>query len=249
MLRGIWLRCVLIVATVLVATPVFVALLILPRWGDLLIHGGRLWSRILLAAAGARVRFHGHDRVRQHDPCIFIANHQSMVDVWVMLTLVPPNTRFVAKQELFRIPVFGWVLARSGCIAIDRGKRSVAIRSLRQAGERIRAGRSVVLYPEGSRSLDGRLGPFKKGAFHLALSAAVPVVPVAITGSFEVMPPRSLRVRPGPVEVFIEPPVDVGPFRPDDHDGLRAAVHRTIGRRFGDPGGEPEPSAVPQEGA
>lgn len=249
MLRGIWLRCVLVVATVLVATPVFVALMILPRWGDLLIHGGRLWSRILLATAGARVRFHRQERARQHDPCIFIANHQSMVDVWVMLTLVPPNTRFVAKQELFRIPVFGWVLARSGCIAIDRGRRSVAIRSLRQAGERIRAGRSVVLYPEGSRSRDGRLGPFKKGAFHLALQAGVPVVPVAITGSFEVLAPRSWRVRPGPVDVFLEPPVDVRPFQPDDHDGLRGSVRRIIGRHFGDPHSAGEPDAVPQEGA
>lgn len=235
MLRGIWVRCVLLVMTVLMATPVLILVLLVPRWGNLVIHAGRLWSRTLLAAAGARVRYHGLQRAHAHAPCIFIANHQSIVDVWVMLSLVPPNTRFVAKQELFRIPLFGWALAATGCVSINRGNRREAIRSLRQAAARIHDGRSVVLFPEGSRSLDGRLGRFKKGAFHLAVRAGVPVVPVAIAGSFDVVPPRSLRVTPGPVDVFIEPPVDVTPFRPEDYDGLLAQVRRTIERRFHDP--------------
>jgi 1-acyl-sn-glycerol-3-phosphate acyltransferase len=235
MLRGIWVRCVLALATVLLATPVAILLPLVPRWSNLVVHAGRLWGRSLLAAAGVRVRLHGLEHARTHDPCIFIANHQSMVDVWVMLTFVPPNTRFVAKRELFRIPIFGWALAASGCIPIDRGHRSLAIRSLRQAGERIRAGRSVVLYPEGSRSRDGRLGPFKKGAFHVAVQAGVPVVPVAITGSHDVLPPGRLRVRPGPVDVFVEPPIDVTPFLPEDHGGLLERVRRAIERRFDDP--------------
>jgi len=232
MLRGLWVRCVLAVMTVSLAGLVTVCVLVVPRWSNLLIHAGRLWARSLLAAAGARVRFHGLERARRHRPCIFIANHQSIVDIWVLLTFLPPNTRFVAKRELFRIPIFGWALAASGCIAIDRGNRSRAIRSLRTAGERIRAGRSVVLFPEGTRSRDGSLKPFKKGAFHLAVQAGVPVVPVAITGSFEVFPPRRLRVRPGPVEVFVESPIDVAPFRPEDHVGLMQIVYEVIAQRF-----------------
>jgi len=206
-----------------------------------------LWSRSLLAASGARVAVHGRQHIRTHDPCIFIANHQSMVDVWVMLSLVPPNTRFVAKQELFRIPVLGSALANTGCIAINRGNRTEAIRSLRVAAERIRAGRSVVLYPEGTRSRDGILQPFKKGAFHLAVQAGVPIVAVAITGSFDVVPPGRLRVTPGPVEVFVEPAVDVGPYQPDDYAGLLDVVQASIARRFRDPLLEREERAVPQE--
>ena len=232
MLRGIWLRAVLLVATVALATPVAVLVLLVPRWGDLIVHAGRLWSRALLAASGARVTYHGREHARAHRPCIFIANHQSMVDIWVMLRLVPSNTRFVAKQELFRIPIFGWALATTGCIAVNRANRAEAMRSLDVAAERIRAGRSVVLYPEGTRSRDGSLQPFKKGAFHLALAAGVPVVPVAITGSFAVVPPRTLRVRPGAVDVWVEPPIDVEPFRPGGHEALRDAVQAAIERRF-----------------
>jgi 1-acyl-sn-glycerol-3-phosphate acyltransferase len=242
-----WVRCVLVVMTVLAATPVAILTLIVPRWGNLVVHAGRLWARTLLAAAGARVKIHGLEHATEHDPCVFIANHQSIVDVWVMLTVVPPNTRFVAKRELFRIPLFGWALAATGCIAIDRANRAMAIRSLRLAGERIRAGRSVVLFPEGSRSRDGRLAPFKKGAFHLALQAGVPLVPVAITGSFKVLPPGSLRVMSGPVEVYIEPAIDVTPYLPEDHDGLLVEVQRTIERRFDRPTPDGEGRAVPQE--
>ncbi len=234
MLRGIWVRCVLVLLTAVLAGSVTLLVLLVPRWSNLIVHAGRLWSRALLAAAGARVRFHGLEHAYEHDPCIFIANHQSMVDIWAMLSFVPPNTRFVAKRELFRIPVFGWALATTGCIPINRESRSEAIRSLGLAGERIRGGRSVVLFPEGSRSRDGSLGPFKKGAFHLALQAGVPVVPVAITGSFESVPPRRLRVRPGPVDVFVEHAIDVTPFQPEDSAGLLEHVRRVILRRFGD---------------
>ena len=115
------------------------------------------------------------------------------------------------------------------------------------AAERIRDGRSVVLFPEGSRSLDGSLGPFKKGAFHLAVQAGVPVVPVAITGSFDVVPPRAFRVRPGPVKVFVEPPVDVTPFRPEDYQGLSARVRETIERRFRGARDAARDQALPQE--
>jgi 1-acyl-sn-glycerol-3-phosphate acyltransferase len=248
MLRGIWLRAVLIVATVALATPVAVLVLLVPRWGNLLVHAGRLWSKALLAAAGARVTYHGREHAHAHTPCVFIANHQSIVDIWVMLGLVPSNTRFVAKQELFRIPIFGWALATTGCIPVNRANRAEAIRSLGVAAERIRAGRSVVLYPEGTRSRDGSLQPFKKGAFHLALAAGVPVVPVAITGSFGVVPPRTLRVRPGRVDVWIDPPVDVTPFCPANHEGLRDVVQASIERHFRPTAGAAEDRAIAHGG-
>ena len=234
MLRGIWVRCVLLVMTAVVATSITIVALLVPRWSNFLVYAGRFWVWSLLTAAGIRVTYHGREHAQEHDPCVFIANHQSAVDVVVMLRVVPPSTRFVAKQELFSVPVFGWALAASGCVPIDRGNRTEAIRSLSVAARQIRDGRSVVLFPEGSRSRDGSLGPFKKGAFHLGVQAGVPVVPVAIIGSFDIFPPGSLRVYPGSVEVFIEPPVDVTPFQPDDHNGLSAAVRGAIERRFHD---------------
>ncbi len=245
MLRGIWVRCVLACMTVLLATPLTIVLLLVPRWSNLLVTAGRCWSRSLLAATGARVTFHGVDNAYRHSPCIFISNHQSSVDIWAIFTFVPPETRFVAKQELFRVPFLGWALRASGCISINRGRRAEAIRSLRVAGERVRSGRSVVLFPEGSRSDDGRLGPFKKGGFHLALQAGVPVVPVAITGSFDVMPKHTLKVTPGPVEVFVESPIDVTRFQPEDYNGLLAEVHSVIERRFDGLEARPDASAVP----
>jgi 1-acyl-sn-glycerol-3-phosphate acyltransferase len=178
------------------------------------------------------VRYVGLEHIDRTAPQVFIANHQSMADIWALLAVLPPSSRFVAKRELFRIPIFGWALAAAGFVPIERSKHSGALRSLDVAAERIRQGHSLVLFPEGTRTRDGRLRPFKKGAFHLALRAGVPVVPVAISGSFELLPPRTLRVHPGPVHVRFEPPLDVAPFQPTDHAGLLEAVRATIARRL-----------------
>lgn len=234
MLRGIWVRCVLLVTTAVLGTLITVVVLLVPRWSNFVIYAGRFWAWTLLTAAGVRVTHHGREHAQKHEPCVFIANHQSAVDIVAMLGLIPPSTRFVAKQELFRVPIFGWALAASGCVPIDRRNRIEAIRSLNVAAKQVRDGRSVVLFPEGSRSRDGSLGPFKKGAFHLGVQAGVPVVPVAIIGSFDIFPPGSLRVVPGSVEVFVEPPIDVTPFQPDDYNGLSAVVRSAIERRFQD---------------
>jgi 1-acyl-sn-glycerol-3-phosphate acyltransferase len=232
MLRGIWAAFVLVIATMACALPAILITLLSPRGSNAVIYAGKLWSRVMLAAVGARVTYHHPERASAQHPCIYVANHRSMIDIWVMFAMIPLETRFVAKAELFRIPVFGWALSSSGMVAIDRSNRREAIKSLRVAAEQIRAGRSVVLYPEGTRSPDGRLQPFKKGAFHLALQAAVPMVPVVITGSFDVMPPKALRVQPGPVDVYLEPLVDPANFEPRDHAGLMADVHAVFERRF-----------------
>ena len=106
MLRGIWVRCVLVLATALLALPTTILALLVPRWSNAIMRAGRVWARLLLAAAGVRVKFHGLQHAGHNTPCIFIANHQSMVDIWVMLSFVPPETRFVAKQELL-LPSYG----------------------------------------------------------------------------------------------------------------------------------------------
>jgi len=216
--------------------PTTVPIHIFFRRSDFIMGVGRVWSRMALWACGARVRYHDLERISARRPCIYIANHQSNVDVWVLLRVLPRSTRFVAKQSLFRVPFLGRALKAAGFIPIDRKNKTRAIRSLNLAADRIRDGRSVVLFPEGTRSRDGRLQPFKKGPFHLALQAGVPIVPIAIAGGGAVMPAGIARATPGDVDVFVLPPIEVEPFLPDDLRGLLDTVHRSIQRAL--PAGE-----------
>jgi 1-acyl-sn-glycerol-3-phosphate acyltransferase len=229
MLRAVFACVVFVVTTLGLGLPAFLVSLLRPR-SDITMKAGRLWSRALLWAVGARVEYVGLEHARSRLPCIFIANHQSSVDIWALVSVLPAPTRFVAKQSLFRLPVLGWAMAAGGFISIDRADRARAIRSLHIAAERVRSGRPVILFAEGTRSRDGTLRPFKKGPFHLALAARVPVVPVAISGSWEVLRPGTARLRPGPVRVEFLPPLDVTGFLPSDHEGLLREVHGRLER-------------------
>jgi len=227
MLRGLLTYVVLVPATALLAGVSTVVNLLRPG-GDFTMRMGRVWSRWMLATTGARVTYEGLDHAAVDGPCVFIANHASNLDIWVVFRLLPLSARFVAKESLFRIPLLGWALRSAGFIPIDRQHRGSAIRSLRLAAERIRSGRPVILFAEGTRTRTGRLGKFKRGPFHLALQAGVPVIPVAISGSYRVMPPRTLRVSPGPVTVRVLKPVDVTPYLPSDVAGLLEVVYEGV---------------------
>ncbi len=230
MLRGVWVALVLVLATIATGVPAIVLGALAPR-RNFVQHAARAWSRVMLAATGARVTSSGALPTLDAPPRIYIANHQSFVDVWALLRILPPTTRFVAKQELRRVPVLGWAMAAGGFIFVDRSNRTRAIHSLRAAAETIRAGRSVLMFAEGTRTRDGRLQPFKRGPFHLALEARVPVVPVAITGSWRILPPDSWRVRPGAVHVEFLAPIEVLGYLPDDVAGLLACVHAALRAR------------------
>jgi 1-acyl-sn-glycerol-3-phosphate acyltransferase len=227
MLRGLYATIVLVLSTSVFGIPA-VVLSLLRRGSDATMRLGKLWSRSMLSAVGARVTYRGLEHSRAHIPCIYIANHQSNVDIWALINALPPATRFVAKESIFRIPVLGWAMAAAGFVPIDRSNRNRAVRSLKVAAEKVRAGRPVVLFPEGTRSTIGSMLPFKKGPFHLALQAGVPVVPIAISGSGRILPRRSLRVTPGTVLVKFLPPIEVAEFQPDDHDGLRDRVRGAL---------------------
>jgi 1-acyl-sn-glycerol-3-phosphate acyltransferase len=227
MLRKIFSFLALVALTVLLGVPAFI-IGAFRRRSEMTSRLGRLWSRGMLAAVGARVEFLGLEHATGDAPCVFIANHQSNVDIWVLLRVLPLRTRFVAKQSLFRFPVLGWAMTVAGFIPIDRKNVGRAVQSLGLAVHRIREGDSVILFAEGTRSRDGRLQEFKKGPFHLALQAGVPIVPVAISGSWQVLPPGTWRVTPGPVRARFLPPMDVAPYLPKDVQGLRAAVHSAL---------------------
>lgn len=192
---------------------------------------GRLWARAHLGVMGIAPVYSGLEHAEGLAPRIFLANHLSALDIWVLTAVLPVTTRFVSKRTIFWIPVLGQAMAVAGFIAIDRRDRTSAIRSLSSAVGPIRRGASVILFPEGTRSRDGRLARFKRGAFHLALEAGVPVVPVAISGTHHVIRPRSIIVRPGPVHVTFAPPIDVAAHA-GDLEGLMSEVRSAIASRL-----------------
>jgi 1-acyl-sn-glycerol-3-phosphate acyltransferase len=224
MLRLTWTFTVFVVSTAVFGGLATVASLLHPG-SFATIRLGKLWAHSILAAAGVRVEVGGEENVSTCPSCVLISNHQSGFDILALLLSVPASTRFVAKESLFRIPFLGWSMTAAGFIPIDRTNRTRAIRSLKKAAESVRQGRPVILFAEGTRSLDGRLAPFKRGAFHLAVEAGVPVVPVAISGSWRILPPRSSRLRSGTIRVRFASPI---PVEDPADDSMDARVGRLM---------------------
>lgn len=230
MLRGLLTVLTFVVVTTVLGLAGIVSGLVTGRT-TVVFRMGRLWSKAHLKVMGIVPVYSGLEHAAGTAPRIFLPNHISTLDIWVLAPVLPLTTRFVSKRTLFWIPVLGQAMAVAGFIPIDRRDRASAIRSLSKATETIRNGASVILFPEGTRSRDGRLARFKRGAFHLALEAGVPVVPVAISGTFNVVKPRSIVVRPGPVHVTFGPPIDLADYA-DDLEGLMAKVRSEISSRL-----------------
>jgi 1-acyl-sn-glycerol-3-phosphate acyltransferase len=230
MLRGLLTLLTFVVATTVLGILGIVSGLVTGKT-TVVFRFGRLWARAHLKTMGIAPVYSGLEHAEGEAPRIFLANHLSTLDIWVLVPVLPVTTRFVSKRTIFWIPVLGQAMAVAGFIAIDRKDRASAIRSLARATDTIRGGASVILFPEGTRSRDGILAPFKRGSFHLALEAGVPIVPVAISGTFDVVKPRSIVVHPGPVHVTFAPAIDVAAYA-GDLEGLMAKVRSEIAARL-----------------
>jgi 1-acyl-sn-glycerol-3-phosphate acyltransferase len=228
-LRGLWVLFVVIGSTAVLASAAVVVELLRPG-RNLSFKIGQIWSGVNLAAAGCRVRYEGHEDLDRYPPCVFVSNHQSNLDVWALARILPVTTRIVAKQSLFRIPIFGSALRAAGFIPVDRADRNKAIRSLGAGIEWLRAGNPLLMFAEGTRSRDGRLLPFKKGPFHLAVQAGCPVVPIAVVGSGALMRPGALKVLAGTIVVRFGGAVAP---RPDDGGDVAALMERTRSEMVG----------------
>ena len=174
---------------------------------DFVLWFGRYWSRWILATAGVRLEASGRENIEKGRPLVYLCNHQSNLDPLALVLTMPTSFRIVAKKFLFYIPIFGQCIWLMGMIPIDREKRGSAIRSLKRAAERIRTGTSVLFFPEGTRSPDERLLPFKKGAFVIAVESGVPIIPVTIQGSGRLLPKGSALIRKGTMRIHYGRPI------------------------------------------
>ena len=192
----------------------------------------RSWARSVLKVVGIRVRVHGCEGLQQCEPAIYAANHLSAVDIPVLYSEIPGQFRIMAKKLLFRYPFLGGYLKRSGQISIVLGDAHASLRSLNRAGDALRKGMPLVVFPEGGRSATGQLREFMAGAFYVAIRAQAPVVPVAIVGSYELLPINSFHVIPGVVELAFGEPVPTVGLRLRDSEQLSARVRQQIAELY-----------------
>jgi len=169
---------------------------------------GRIWSRLNAAAIPMRVRFFDQGNMKPGQSYVVVSNHQSHLDIFVLIGWSGLDLRWVMKAELRKIPVFGFACSKLGHVYIDRSNREQALATLERAREKIRDGTAIVFFPEGTRSPDGALLPFKKGAFRFALDLGLPILPVTIKGTRDLLPGRSLKLFPGKVDAFVHPPIE-----------------------------------------
>src|SRR2546426_7557153 len=167
----------------------------------------RIWARMILWTSRVRVSVKGVENIRPNVPYVLCVNHQSHMDIPILLAALPFQFRFAAKEELFRYPFLGWHLRRSGHVPIDRENPHAAVKSLREAAEMIKRGAPILIFPEGATSRDGSIRPFKGGGFMLATRSNAEVVPVTIRGSRAVLVPRTYHVRGGSVDIVIGQPI------------------------------------------
>ena len=207
----------------------------------------RTWCRLIAATAGMRVRVHGLENLPPDGtPVVYMANHQSYMDIPALYGFLPVQFRIIAKESLFKVPFMGWHLTRAGNIPINRSNRREAMRSIAGAAERIREGTSVVVFPEGTRSRTGVLQDLKAGSFKLAVSAGVPIVPITIVGTCKVLEKDSLVFHPGRVDMYVGRPVETAGATGERFDALTAAVRDEMARPLVPLGlaGPAAPSAV-----
>lgn len=184
------------------------------------------WGEVGTALAGVEVRVEGEEHLWSHRPAVFIFNHQSAVDMLLLCKLLRRDIVAIAKQEVRRNPIFGPVFTIAGTVFIDRANSEKAIEAMRPAVDALHRGLSVAIAPEGTRSPTPRLGRFKKGAFHLAMQAGVPIVPIVFRNALDALPKHAVVVRPATVDVVVHPPIFTAGWTPGDLEARVGAIHQ-----------------------
>lgn len=196
------------------------------------------WSRVWLRASGTHLSIEGGDHIDPNKSYVVVANHLSTLDIMVCFLAVPLPIRYLAKKELFRIPLMAQAMRAVGIIEVDRKARGAIHTSVnRQAKELIEHKRSLIIYAEGTRPRDGVMKPFKKGAFTMAISSQMPVLPLSIHGTYEAAVPGKPWFRGGQVTATVDPPISTEGMTQANADELRDRVREIIAKRVSDQGG------------
>jgi 1-acyl-sn-glycerol-3-phosphate acyltransferase len=186
------------------------------------------WARVSLAAAGLRIHITGLERLDANRPYIFMPNHASFLDILLLLAYLPHNFRFIIKKEFFAVPLAGWALYKSGDIPMDRKNPWNALRSLRRSADLLKNGVSIVVFPEGTRSPNGKIHEFKSALFILPIRSRTPVVPVLIEGSFGALKRGSIRLYPSPLKMTFYDPIAPNSFEVRDRKAYAEKVRRAL---------------------
>ncbi len=230
-LRGIFLIFSAVILIAILGVPALISCL-LDRSGRWPSFFQRLWVRGLLSVNGVRLRVHAARNLNERQSYIFISNHVSILDIPAMISAFPFPVRFVAKKSLIWFPIFGWFLHLSGHILVDRESAQSALRSLKKGAALLAKGISIIIFAEGTRSPDGEVKEFKKGAFLLARHSRAPVVPVSICGTFEMLPKKGWCFWPGKIGIFTADPISTRDLSPQQWNGLGERVRDTIVQNY-----------------
>jgi 1-acyl-sn-glycerol-3-phosphate acyltransferase len=232
MIRTLFAAIVLVVLTVVVAT-LLLLLGIFYASRRLVALSGIIWSWAVLAGCGVKLRIAGRENIDPLCPRVYIGNHQSAVDIPILMLALRGDVRFLAKKSLFQIPLFGWVIGRYGHVRIDRSNPRVAAEALERALARFRnKPTSIAIFPEGTRSLDGELLPFRRGSMKIAQRTGLPVVPFSIDGSLAVKSPRRWLVKGGPVRLTFGMPVGADAIALMTSAELEQTLHAAVAEQL-----------------
>ncbi|MDE3057270.1 MAG: 1-acyl-sn-glycerol-3-phosphate acyltransferase [Bacteroidota bacterium] len=225
------LRIFVVIATGFFYSSLALVSVVFEKNGKLYFYSGKKWAQIIMRVCGIEIRVRG-EPLDQSRSYIYVTNHASMFDIPAVLATFP-RVRIMFKKELSYIPIFGWSLRWGHHIMVDRSKGSEAMKSLERAANDIQSGGSVILFAEGTRTRDGKLLSFKRGAFTLAAKSGVPIVPIAINGSFKILPKHSIDIRPSPIELVVEKPIETTNIKTrEDEIALMNRVRDIIVRNY-----------------
>lgn len=231
MFRSAWILFASTVVTFFYSVIAFFSGLISP-YSERTNHIVRSWARALLKISAIQVRVKGIEKIDPKQSYLFMSNHQSTFDIMTCLSVIPGTARFLAKQELFRIPVFAQGMRAVGMIPIDRGNSTKARKSLDKAVEEIKKGVSVIIFPEGTRTKDGNIQPFKKGGFVLAIKGGIPIAPMVLTGAREIMQKKDLHLHKGTIQIEFLDPVPTENFKYEQRQELIKTIRDRIVRHY-----------------
>ena len=230
------IRTAFIILWVVLSTIVFgiIAIIIsfFSRTGNPVHIVARIWAKCILIVSGIKVNIKGFSNIDPSHSYIYMCNHQSNFDIPVLLGCLPVQFRWLAKAELFKIPIFGRAMRGAGYVPIDRFNRQSAFNSIAEVSQKMKNGVSVMIFPEGTRSKDGKIGSFKKGGFVMAVDSRVPIIPLVIRGTRSIMEKGNLRINPGDVSMQIGQPIETATYARETKDDLIESVRGVICENF-----------------